>query len=43
MSDKWAVVLLSGGIDSATTLAVAVEEGFEIFALTFFYGQRHRS
>jgi 7-cyano-7-deazaguanine synthase len=42
MSDKWAVVLLSGGIDSATTLAVAIDEGFEIFAITFFYGQRHR-
>lgn len=35
------VVLLSGGIDSTTTLAVARERGFETFALTFRYGQRH--
>ena len=41
MSEKRAVVLLSGGIDSATTLAVAIDEGFEIFAITFDYGQRH--
>jgi 7-cyano-7-deazaguanine synthase len=36
-----AVVLLSGGIDSTTTLAVARHRGFETFALTFRYGQRH--
>ncbi|MCH7872257.1 MAG: 7-cyano-7-deazaguanine synthase QueC [Planctomycetes bacterium] len=39
-SDK-AVVLLSGGLDSATTAAVARERGFSLYALTFRYGQRH--
>jgi 7-cyano-7-deazaguanine synthase len=36
-----AVVLLSGGLDSTTTLAIAVEEGFASYAMTFRYGQRH--
>jgi len=38
---KRAVVLLSGGVDSTTTLAVARQRGFETYALTFRYGQRH--
>ncbi|WP_237229156.1 7-cyano-7-deazaguanine synthase QueC [Rubinisphaera sp. JC750] len=37
-----AVVLLSGGLDSSTTLAIAREEGFEIYAISFDYGQKHR-
>lgn len=36
-----AVVLLSGGIDSATTAAIAWERGFDVYALSFRYGQRH--
>jgi 7-cyano-7-deazaguanine synthase len=37
-----AVVLLSGGLDSATVAAIARSEGFDVVALTFDYGQRHR-
>ncbi len=37
-----AVVLLSGGLDSATTAAVARNQGFDLYALSFDYGQRHR-
>jgi len=42
MADRKAIVLLSGGLDSATTLAIAHNEGFRCYALTFRYGQRHR-
>src|SRR5262245_629067 len=38
---KDAIVLLSGGLDSATVLAIAQSEGFRVAALTFRYGQRH--
>jgi 7-cyano-7-deazaguanine synthase len=38
---KKAIVLLSGGLDSTTVLAIAKNLGYEIYALSFFYGQRH--
>ena len=38
-----AVILLSGGLDSATTAAIARSEGYALYALSFDYGQRHRS
>ncbi|HSV61902.1 MAG TPA: 7-cyano-7-deazaguanine synthase QueC [Chthoniobacterales bacterium] len=40
---KRAVVLLSGGLDSATTLAICAKDGFEPYALSFDYGQRHKA
>ena len=39
---KAAVVLLSGGIDSTTTVAIAISQGYEAYALSFDYGQRHQ-
>lgn len=42
MVQKKAIVLLSGGLDSAATLAIAREGNFQCYALTFAYGQRHK-
>ena len=41
-NNKRAVILLSGGLDSTTTLAIARSEGFEVYAMSFQYGQRNR-
>ena len=43
MSDKKAVILLSGGLDSATVLAMARAEGYACYTMSFDYGQRHRA
>jgi len=43
MVNNKAVILLSGGLDSATTLAIAESQGYQCFALSFDYGQRHRA
>jgi len=42
MPTQTAVILLSGGLDSATTLAIAKSQGYACYALSFDYGQRHR-
>lgn len=42
MSKKKAIVLLSGGLDSTTVVAYAQAKAFEVYALSFYYGQRHQ-
>jgi len=42
MSNK-AVILLSGGLDSTTLMAIAAEEGYDLYPITFSYGQRHEN
>ena len=41
MKQKKTVLLLSGGLDSSTTLAIAIREGYKPYTLSFSYGQRH--
>ena len=43
MNEKKAVVLLSGGLDSATVVAIARSQGFACYTMSFDYGQRHRA
>lgn len=43
MNDKKAVILLSGGLDSATVAAMAKAEGYSCYSMSFDYGQRHRA
>ncbi|WP_330927422.1 7-cyano-7-deazaguanine synthase QueC [Candidatus Sororendozoicomonas aggregata] len=43
MMTKKAVILLSGGLDSSTVLAIARDQGYECYTVSFDYGQRHRS
>ncbi|WP_312341154.1 7-cyano-7-deazaguanine synthase QueC [Stutzerimonas nitrititolerans] len=43
MNDKKAVVLLSGGLDSATVVAMAKAQGYSCYTMSFDYGQRHRA
>ena len=40
---KEAVILLSGGLDSATVAAIAISEGYNLHALSFNYGQKHKA
>ena len=41
--DKRAVILVSGGLDSSTVLAMVKREGYDCYTLSFDYGQRHTS
>ena len=43
MDKKRAVIILSGGLDSTTCMGMALEQGYELYPLTFDYGQRHRN
>ena len=43
MSDKKALILLSGGLDSATVVALAKADGYSCYSMSFDYGQRHRA
>lgn len=43
MNDKKAVILLSGGLDSATVIAMAKADGYTCYSMSFDYGQRHRA
>ena len=43
MTGKKAVVLLSGGLDSATVVAMAKADGYACYSMSFDYGQRHRA
>ena len=43
MEQKRAVILVSGGLDSTTVLALAISQGYACYALSFDYGQRHRA
>ena len=43
MSQKKAVVLVSGGLDSTTVLAIARSQGYTCYTISFDYGQRHRA
>ncbi|MBU1329981.1 MAG: 7-cyano-7-deazaguanine synthase QueC [Gammaproteobacteria bacterium] len=43
MNDKKAVILLSGGLDSATVVAMAKADGYACYSMSFDYGQRHRA
>ena len=43
MTQRKAVILFSGGLDSTTCLAIAQSEGFECYALSIYYGQFHKA